>query len=239
MKNEYPIILLDECDLLTAEEEADLLEIMRPLSKYGAVAFWTTWEKKSVNSKQVEFYDEMISPNRSYNGTIFFIDMYNREIVIFSRGDNEKTVNRANAYAITKDVSHYATDKQYYTCALKAFTRIRALLQGEMMASPMRIICSVFAGMMAGLMATLLIVKKVSIQRLVDEGAKTSLRNLKVSIDYNELERKKTSTTKTPRSSDSSCSSCGSRSSGGGRSSGGSRSSGGGRSGGSGGRSRF
>ena len=41
----YKVVLIDDANLLTFMEENKLIEDMKPLTKYGNIAFWTTTEK--------------------------------------------------------------------------------------------------------------------------------------------------------------------------------------------------
>ena len=129
----YNIILDDEECLLSDEEKEALLPVMRQISRYGTVAFYTTDRSGSVDNKAMAYFDRNISRSSLYSGVIFMIDMNARQIYIFSRGEIEKYVTRSDAYAITADVSSYATAGDYFTCANEAYQRILGNLEGQRM----------------------------------------------------------------------------------------------------------
>ena len=115
----YEARVLDEADLLTDQEEADLLEVMKPLTEYGNVLF------ASNDSYASDTASLSRSVRQRYYGssssTVFMIDMYNREIYIQSDGRIYRTVTKSYANTITDNVYTYATNGHYYACAAKAF----------------------------------------------------------------------------------------------------------------------
>lgn len=173
----YPILLEDEAELLTPEEEAALEEAMGPIAQHGTVAFWTTEQPGNVDEKAEEYFNEHIGTKRSDSGVVFMIDMSMRQIYIFSRGEIEKHVSRSDAYAITADISHYATEGAYADCALEVFARIGTRLEGKQLHSTMRLLCSMVAGIAAGMVLAYLIVCRFSLHR-IPAGQVTRYRSL-------------------------------------------------------------
>ena len=163
----YPILLEDEAELLTPEEEASLQEAMGPIAQHGAVAFWTTTQPGNVDAKAEEYFNTHIGTKRTDSGVVFMIDMSERQIYIFSRGEIEKHVSRSDAYAITADISHYATEGAYADCAQEAFSSIGTRLEGKQFHSTMRLVCSMVAGIAAGLMLAYVIVCRFSLHRSI------------------------------------------------------------------------
>ena len=157
------LIIQDDEDLLTPLEENQLLQAMQPITAYGAAAFWSTRQSGSTDVKAERFFDANISPLRSTNGIVFMIDMYNREIYIFTRGDMERTVSRAGAYAITDNVYRYASKGDYYTCARSAFEQALTLIEGGRVFSPMRVICNLLLAVSFGILSAFLIVRRSSV----------------------------------------------------------------------------
>lgn len=173
----YPILLEDEAELLTPEEEASLQEAMGPIAQHGAVAFWTTTQPGNVDAKAEEYFNTHIGTKRTDSGVVFMIDMSERQIYIFSRGEIEKHVSRSDAYAITADISHYATKGAYADCAQEAFSRMGSRLEGKQLHSTMRLVCSMVAGIAAGLMLAYVIVCRFSLHR-TPAGQATRYRSI-------------------------------------------------------------
>ena len=134
---EYQLIIEDDADLLNSSEELLLKESMIKLTEYGNIIF------KSIdkNTTSTASYAKSYYNNRfgKQSGTVFLIDMKNRKIYIFSNGDNYTKVTDSKAETITDNIYEYATDKEYYKCAKKAFEQILTVIEGGKIAEPMKI----------------------------------------------------------------------------------------------------
>lgn len=138
----YTASIDDKANLLTIEERVKLFEEMKPLTKYGHIAFVSTDNNySSVESFADSYYHNAYG---TQSGTIFIIDMSNRKIYIFSDGDNYRTVTSAKAYSITDNTYTYATNKEYYNCASYSFRQINTILDGGKIAEPMRYTSNIF-----------------------------------------------------------------------------------------------
>ena len=123
----YEVYITDGEDLLTDEQEQQLLQDMIPVTEYGNCAFETAWVSGTdsysyVKSNYTEYFRE--------SGTLFLIDMGNRQIKLYSSKDVEKTVTPSYADSITDNIYTYASRGDYYTCAQKAFAQEYTLLRG-------------------------------------------------------------------------------------------------------------
>ena len=128
------IYVNDAEDLLTDEEEKDLVAAMKPITKYGGVAFVTGRSLDGEASAKAHFREYFSHDS----GTIFYIDMECRKICIFSDGEIYKSITKSRANEITNSVYRYASDEDYYTCAVKAFESIYSVLEGHHIPRPMR-----------------------------------------------------------------------------------------------------
>ena len=169
----YPVYIDDEADLLTASEETQLREAMAPLTAYGAAAFVSTRRSGNTDLLAESYFDSRISPSTSYSGAVFMVDMANREIYLFTRGDIEKAVGRAGAYAITDNIYRYASAGNYYQCAASAFAQVLTLTEGGRVFSPMRIVCNLLLALSIGLIAAYLVVRRTSVQRAASRPSDT------------------------------------------------------------------
>lgn len=146
----YEARILDEADLLTAEEEALLLTEMEKITQYGHVAFVSCEENPSY-STEIYAEDLFYQWFGSDSGTIFLIDMDYRYIWIYSDGDIYETITDAYADSITDNVYSYASQEDYYTCVSRAFSQITSLLEGKWIAQPMKWICNGILAIMIAL----------------------------------------------------------------------------------------
>ena len=152
----FEVYLEDGADLLTDEQETSLVEYMTPITAYGNCAFDTT---TAAGSSSYNYTDANYRGILEESGTLFLIDMGNREIHLFSGGKIEKTVTPSYANSITDNIYTYASDGDYYTCAVKAFTQTRTLLEGGRIAQPMRYISCAFLALIIAFLICYFIVR--------------------------------------------------------------------------------
>ncbi len=135
------VIIQDNEGLLSSQEEVLLEKDMLPISKYGGVAFISVRQFDMDTGKYAENeYRKLFGRD---SGTLFLIDMGERNIWIFSDGAIYKTVTKAYANTITDNVYRYASRGEYYKCASEAFREISILLEGGKISQPMKHICNV------------------------------------------------------------------------------------------------
>ena len=132
--DKYPIYINDAEDLLTDAEEESLKAVMEPITEFGGVAFVTGRSSDGEASAKDHFREYFDHDS----GTIFYIDMECRKICIFSDGKIYRSITKSRANEITNSVYRYASDEDYYTCAVKAFESIYSVLKGQYILRPMR-----------------------------------------------------------------------------------------------------
>lgn len=177
-ETDYVAIINDYAQLLTDLEKEKLIEKMMPLTYYGHVAFVSVnYNETDVMSFAEDYYHYHFEYD---SGTIFVIDMDNRDIAIFSDGHNYRVITSSKAYSITDNVYQYASDEDYYGCAEKAFDQINQLLRGEKIEEPMRYMSIAFISMTIAFFITFIFVLlKTKIKPLTD---KQLLKNCNVSF---------------------------------------------------------
>ena len=222
----YRVVIEDDAQLLTDDEKSQLAETMKDITPYGDVAFKSIDYNPYNTETYIERYYNSIFGTGS--GTVFLIDMDNRNIWIYSDGSIYSTITTAYANVITDNVYTYASDRDYFTCANKAFIQETALLQGRRISQPMKYISNALLAIAIAILINYFIVRQTSRVRKASDNeivngvfANNAFNN--VSVNFIRQTR-----TYSPRSSSSSGSS-GSHSGGGGG--------GGGHSGGGGGHS--
>ena len=133
----YKAIILDEANLLTPEEEQQLLQDVQPILPYGNVIFSTVrlkgrnFEKHSEDTYYKHFGNEP--------GVNFQIDMGNRKLTLSSSTAMDDVL-RSERDTIVDNIYRMATNKQYYACASECFREIKAVLHNEEIAHDMKYI---------------------------------------------------------------------------------------------------
>ena len=222
----YSVIIEDDASLLSNDEKKQLAETMKDITPYGDVAFKSIDYNPYSTETYIERYYNSIFGTGS--GTVFLIDMDNRNIWIYSDGSIYSTITTAYANVITDNVYTYASDRDYFSCANKAFIQEAALLQGRRISQPMKYISNALLAIAIAILINYFIVRQTSRVRKASDNeivngvfANNAFNN--VSVNFIRQTR-----TYSPRSSSSSGSSSGHSGGGGG---------GGGHSGGGGGHS--
>lgn len=136
--NNYQVIIEDDANLLKFDEIKKLKEEMKSLTKYGNVAFKTTYESSYDTAYYASVYYQDKFSDRS--GVVFIIDMRNRYIYIYSDGQVHNIITNDKAELITDNIYKYAQAGDYYKCASVAFEQMNTLLSGGKITEPMRYI---------------------------------------------------------------------------------------------------
>ncbi len=168
----YEAVIVDDAYLLSYSEKSLLLEEMKLITEYGNVMFNSIY----YNSTSTESYIRSLYKEKygSDSGTIFVIDMDNRNIWIHSNGAINRTINKSYAETITDNVYTYASAADYYTCAFKVYEQEYTLLQGRRISQPMKYISNALLAIVIAVVINYIIVraysskKKVSTKKLMD-----------------------------------------------------------------------
>lgn len=140
----------DSAELLSEEEEADLLKEMQDITAYGNAAFKSVYSDTDVTEEYAREYYKVNFGTTS--GTLFLIDMQNRMLWIHSDGAVYKVITRKNAEIITDNVYRDASKENYYACASEAFQQIKALLRGNNIPKPMKYISNALWAMILAML---------------------------------------------------------------------------------------
>ncbi len=173
----YRIQITDTADLLSDSEEELLMQSMRPITAYGNAAF----ESIDENYTTAEYYarDSYEKTFGNASGILFLIDMDNRYIYMYSDGLIYQTVTKDEMDTITDNVYSYASDKDYYKTASKAFEQVYALLEGRDIPRPMKYIGNAVFSIMIGMLIAFIIVsinsslKSASVREMLASAARS------------------------------------------------------------------
>jgi len=156
----YKALIVDNANLLTDNEEKSLLDEMTNLTNYGNIIVLTINQNNTTTANYASNYYH--NNYGTSSGTLFLIDMDNREIYIFSDGDNYNTITSDKAYIITDNTYKYATNEEYYKCASYSIKQINTLLSGGKIAEPMKHITSALMAIIIGSFLTFLYITRIS-----------------------------------------------------------------------------
>ncbi len=185
----YEAIVEDDAEIIGENDYQSLLELMEQITPYGNVMLKTI----ASNNMSTESYVRNLYKNRygSESGTIFIIDMHNRNIWIHSNGSIYSTVTSSYADTITDNVYKYASSKNYYKCAYSVFEQELALLKGRKISQPMKYISNALLAVVAALLINYAVVrfyirKKAPSRSAVMEGifVNKAFDNCKVNYTY-------------------------------------------------------
>lgn len=223
----YKVILDDEADLFSESEEEQLKEKMQELVVYGNIMVVTISDNSTSTSSYAEW--RYHSEFGTSSGTMFIIDMDNRNIYIFSDGNNYDVINDRIATIITDNIYRYASQEKYYECMYEGLDQAGKVLSGQRISQPMKYISNFILALILSASACFIYtVSKFRLKKFSRGELETSITK---SFNVNSVEVRKIGQHRvySPQSSDSG----GGGSSGGGGGGGG----GGGSSGGGGGHS--
>ncbi len=135
----YQILIDDAADLFSPGEEEELIPYMAKSSDGGFVMLVTTDHNEygDADSYAGNYYRSLI-PEES--GILFLIDMDTRQLLFYSEGDYHNMLTGSIMDIIGDNIYRYATNGDYYSCAVEAFTEISDVLEGKRIAAPMKYI---------------------------------------------------------------------------------------------------
>lgn len=148
----------DAAELLNAEQESCLLETMQGITAYGNVIFHSTDSNytSAADYARQYYYNQF----RDNSGTIFLIDMNNRMIYIFSDGAVYRVITKGRANTITDNIYQYASNGDYYICAVAAFSQELTLLEGGRISQPMKYASNALLALVLALLINYYIARK-------------------------------------------------------------------------------
>ncbi len=130
-------LVVDNAELLTDDEELQLLSDMAPLTAYENVMFLST--KQGVSDYRSFLGNTLRTTFPASDASVFLIDMGKRHIYIYSIGSNaERVLTNTEADNITDNVYRIASSGDYYLTAKNAYSQMLSLFKGQNIARPMK-----------------------------------------------------------------------------------------------------
>lgn len=216
----YEVVLEDDAQLLSQEESSKLAEKMREVTRWGNAAFKTIrTNTTSARAYAESYYRETFG---SDSGTVFLIDVDNREIRLRNYGGVSKVITDSYSDTITDNCYRYASRGDYYECAEEAFREVTALLSGQRIAQPMKYVSNFLLAVIMAVLLNYFLMRRMSVHRRPKRRELLSGVTQHYILSNPEAKYVRTTRRYDPQSSDGGSSSGGGGSGGGGSSSGGS-----------------
>jgi hypothetical protein len=167
----YSAYIFDEADILTTDEEDDLLEVMKPITEHSDIIF------DSTEYDEYDDYEEyarqfMYSVSGKGNDTtVFVVNLADRKLTVWSDGNALNTISNDYGTTITDNVYKYAHNKEYYKCAAEVYNEINSLWNGQKIKTPMKIICNVLIAIVLSLMFNVIMMLHMSSSKKASDKA--------------------------------------------------------------------
>lgn len=212
---QYEFFIDDRADLFTDREEQELVPQMWKFTDTCNVCVLTVYENDYASTEDLlyYYYDEVFGYD---DGVVFCIDMDERMVQMYSYGTPEDTLTKTKQQVISDNIYTYATNREYYLCALNGITQMYTVLSGGRISQPMKYISNVCIAAIFALLIAYAIARISSLS--MEAGNKELLNSMFTRFGFRSTGSVLTGTSRThvPRSSGS-----GSGSRGGGHRSGG------------------
>lgn len=153
----YKLIYRDEAGLIRAQkEDTAIIESMKPITEYGNVGFIVTDDigKSGTNYFKQEYYNCF----GEESGIIFFIDMFDRNLYIWTDGAVGDEISISDCNTITDNVFRYAREGDYSKTAQKAFVQINAEIQHNHIPEPLKYISAALVAALVSLIGVYFII---------------------------------------------------------------------------------
>ncbi len=130
---------MDSADLLTGDEEQELMAVMDTGTEYGEMVFVTMNDAEGYDSSDyVERLYQTSSELSGRDAVIYVIDMDNRMLWITGYGSLKKVISPDYANLITDNVYRYAKNGEYGRCAIAGYKQIVDKLTGGRISGPLK-----------------------------------------------------------------------------------------------------
>lgn len=154
----YRAVIEDEIDLLTEEQEQDLLADMIPLTEYTNVAFWSTEKAGSQSEAEYNSTEKKFELfGEKGNVVLCMIDMEYRYMDLGTWGMPERFIPSSTANSITDNVRSSLRNGMYYYAISSVFDQVKTKMEGGRIMEPMRYMSAIAIGIMSGLLFALLL----------------------------------------------------------------------------------
>ena len=156
---DYRVVIQDDADLFSDDEEAKLVTELSENLEYGNMAVITLPEGNSYGGAQQAAEDLTWEYFQDVDGATFVIDMETRYLYLYTYGTVMKVISVSDCDSITDNIYRQASKGNYYACASEAMSQVGKLLRGYQIARPMMIMLTVMISLFIGSFIMYLIMK--------------------------------------------------------------------------------
>lgn len=132
----YQVVIKDDMNLLTTQEEKQLVHDMEPITRYGHIIFWSTAIYYSSPERQAKEFHNTLYKDESAG--VLMINTKTRKVAFHSKGTINQYIDASYARTVTDNASGYASDGKYYLCAKNVFEEVNTVLEGGHIPEPMK-----------------------------------------------------------------------------------------------------
>ena len=158
----HVVVMDDMAELFDDEQAQQILEVMGKAAAFCNVFFVSNQEEYtgSVSSYAKAQLGRLSSEYQAdkRSSTVFVVDLYNRELYIYSGEETYKVITSAKANLITDNVYSYASKGDYFQCTMETFRQIALVLDGQAIAEPMRYATAGFLAVFTGMAVSFVII---------------------------------------------------------------------------------
>lgn len=158
--NKHVIYYRDSANLISGTDKNKIIEAMQPISLCGNVGFITT--NTAAESGESYFNSEYYNQFGHESGVIFFIDMYDRNLCIWTNGEIGHTLTMSACTSITDNVYKYAVNGDYTQCSVTAFNQIYRKINNLSIPQPTKYICNALVAASLALLIVYLYIKSLN-----------------------------------------------------------------------------
>lgn len=163
----YSFVINDDANLFTNDEIKQLYKDYDGIADKGNIYVKTAIGENegSASLKAHNYYESQFGYEK---GSIFLIDMENRQVYIYSEGDMYNVITTKKANAITDEVYRYLKNEEYYEGTSKALGLMQRVIDGKLLVSPMQIIMGILIAILLGFILVYYVAIISSLQRKKD-----------------------------------------------------------------------
>lgn len=180
-ETEYEAFIQDDMDLLTEENEKELLKTMEKITEFGGVAFVSISEEEKNSWEYArKSYLELFCGE---NGVVFLINMYDKSIYIYCGGGLSYSLTNSKITEISKKVSYYISHENYVLACKKAYSEMLTILERDEVTTVRKYVSNGVLALILGFFVTFIAVKITSYTKKADDSQRLEYINHQYQMD--------------------------------------------------------
>lgn len=131
-KTGYRVSVIDEDDLI--ENTSLLAKVMEPITQYGDAIFWSCSVSEDEQVKQIDEWQD--GEDKAKDSIVLVINLERGYLNLYSSGAIFRGVDEAKLKEISDEITSYASEGDFDSCARQGFLRVYSELSGEEATEP-------------------------------------------------------------------------------------------------------